>query len=386
MKKIIQHKYQLFFVAFVILLTSCGNKDDKTDLSETKVDAAAVALNTTPEVNVMEIKNENIGSVIQLTGRLKALRAVNIVSEVQGKMLQQQKELDVGVAFKKGETLAKIERTQTDLNLYAMRAKFNTQIINLLSDLELDNEAVYPKWKTYTDNFNHKQLLPELPKFTDEREKYLFNLRNIPGQYLDIKAQEERLTKYEITAPFSGIITQSSVDYGDIVSPGKPIAKLLGTGVYEYEAAVNEQDLAYLKIGSSVKLTNANTGKTYNGRILRTGGIVDENTQTIPIYIAVTGAGLKQGTYLEGSINGKSFSEVAAIPNNVITRNNEVYVVKGDAVELLPIQRVGSIAGKSLVKGIPNGSLVINQTVSTATLRGKIKPVQSNSGKVVISD
>ena len=169
-----------------------------------------------------------------------------------------------------------------------------------------------------------------MPDFETDREKYLFNLRNIPGQYLDIKAQEEQLTKYTIKAPFNGIITQASIDYGDIVMPGTPIAALLGTDVYEYQTAVNEQELAYLNIGSKVKLHNATTGATYEGQVLRTGGIIHENTQTVPVYISVSGKGLREGIYLEGMVNGKPYEDVAAVSSDLITRNNEVHIVKGE--------------------------------------------------------
>ncbi|MEM8527335.1 MAG: HlyD family efflux transporter periplasmic adaptor subunit [Bacteroidota bacterium] len=378
MQKIISIKYTLITTLLSILLISCGNesqsKEQEASLTGKAISTSTPTMNI-PEVKVMEIQNENIANIITLTGRLQASREISVVSEVQGKILPQRKELDKGVVFKKGETLLSIERTQTDLSLYAMRAKFLSQVMNLLSDLESDHPEAFPKWKTYADSFDHKKILPELPAFTSEREKYLFNLHNIPGQYLDIKTQEDRLSKYHIKAPFSGIITQSNVDYGDIISPGAPLATLLGTSVYEYEAAVNEEDIAYLKIGNTVTLQNTNTGKNYEGRILRTGGIIDANTQTIPIYISVSGRDLKQGMYLEGEVKGKSFEQVAAIPSNLITRNNEVYLVKEDAIELLPVERVGSAAGKTLVRGIPDGSLMVNQTISTSTLRAKIKPI-----------
>ncbi|MEM9992189.1 MAG: HlyD family efflux transporter periplasmic adaptor subunit, partial [Bacteroidota bacterium] len=353
--------------------------DHPTRLINNPTASTQPAKQTPPEVEVVKIQNEDIDASIALTGRLQALREISVVSEVQGKVLKQGKELDKGVSFKKGETLLRIERTQTDLSMYAMRAKFLSQIMNLLSDLEADHPDAFPKWKAYVDNFDHKASLPELPTFTSDREEYLFHLRNIPGQYLDIKTQEDRLSKYQIKAPFSGIITQSSIDYGDIVSPGVPLATLLGTSSYQYEAAVNEQEIAYLKVGSQVTLQNTNTQKTYTGKVMRTGGIVDANTQTIPVYISVTGEDLKQGMYLEGSVQGKAFGQVAAIPNHLITRNNEVYLVQNNTIELLPVERVGSVAGKSLVRGIPDGSLIVNQTISTSTLRSKIKPVLSKT-------
>ncbi|MEL7120439.1 MAG: HlyD family efflux transporter periplasmic adaptor subunit [Bacteroidota bacterium] len=371
---------KLLLFALTLSILSCKSELEPT--TDLPINTAANK-ESIPEVEVITVTNENIHALIKLSGRLKALREIDVVSEVQGKVLPQKKELDAGTSFQKSETLIQIERTQTDLSLYATRAKFNTQIINLLSDLEADNPEVYPKWKDYTDSFDYTQLIPDLPSFTNSREKYLFNLSNIPGQYLDIKAQEELLTKYQLKAPFKGIITQSNIDFGDVVSPGKLIAKFMGTAVYEFETAVSERELTYLKMGSTLSLQNTNTGQVYQGRILRIGGIVDESTQTVPVYLSVTGQGLKQGIFLEGTVKGKLFEKVVTLSDNLITRNNEVYVVNKGAIEILPIERVGSSNGFSIVKGIPDGAQVVNQTISTSTMRTKVKAIPSSNNQTM---
>ncbi|MEM1215103.1 MAG: HlyD family efflux transporter periplasmic adaptor subunit [Bacteroidota bacterium] len=369
----------LLFSTLFLLLSSCGNTEAGTEKSETTTPVQPTAVTAPVPVQVMEVQNSTIRSQIPLTGRLQARRAVSVVAEVSGKVLPQRKELDVGVVFKKGEALLRIERTQTDLSLYAMRAKFASQLMGILADLEADFPDAHPKWKAYTDNFDHEQLLPPLPEFGSSREKYLFNLRNIPGQYLDIKAQEDRLDKYVISAPFTGVITQSSVDYGDVVSPGKPVAQLLGTQSLEFVSAVSEQQIAYLKAGSKITLRHSETGETYTASLVRTGGIIDENTQTIPVYLAVKGQGLTPGMYLEGELAGAALETVAVVPSHLITRNDEVYVVEDGVINRLPIQRVGTLDSGSIVRGIPDGSLVVSQTVSAATLRAKVKPVRKKS-------
>lgn len=364
--------------SMIVLLSSCGEEHiaEVNDRQQLPTANPAMTNTTIPKVKVVVVQNNTIGAQIELTGRLKALRTISVVPEVQGKILRQKKELDPGVAFRQGETLLQIESTQTDLNLYAMRAKFASQIMSLLSDLEADYPDAYPKWKAYTDDFDYQKELPQLPVFDNSREQYLFNLKNIPGQYLDIKAQEDQLSKYQIQAPFAGVVLESSVDYGDVVTPGKPIATFLGTDRYEFETAVSEQDLAYLQMEDQVELIHTNNGKTYTGRVVRTGGVVDENTQTIPVFIEVQGSDLKQGIYLEGQIAGEPIADVALISSELITRNSEVHIIKNNTIELLAIQRLGSVGSKAIVRGIPDGSLVVDQVVSTATLRGKVKPVR----------
>ena len=150
MQNNIQFFRSFLLLILVILIISCNSNEKEKATSDVTTKVNSEKVSVIPEVAVVEIRNENIGSRIELTGRLKALRSITVKSEVQGKVLRQKKELEVGVTFRAGETLARIERTQSDLNLYANRAKFNTQIINLLSDLEADHPEVYPKWKGYT--------------------------------------------------------------------------------------------------------------------------------------------------------------------------------------------------------------------------------------------
>ncbi|MEM8907045.1 MAG: hypothetical protein AAGD05_04290, partial [Bacteroidota bacterium] len=65
-----------------------------------------------------------------------------------------------------------------------------------------------------------------------------------------------------------------------------------------------------------------------------------------------------------------------ALPSHLLTRNNEVYLAKDSMLVLHPVQRVASLQNQTLVRGIPEGSWLVNQPLSTNTKQGRIRLIK----------
>ena len=173
-----------------------------------------------------------------------------------------------------------------------------------------------------------------LPTITNEQEKFLVAARNIYNLYYNIKSAEAQLAYYKIYAPFSGVITQANIFSGAMVMPGQSLAMMMNTNLYELEAPIREKDLAFIKVGNKVVLHSNASDQSWTGKVARLSNQIDPTTQSILVYIQVSGAGLKEGMFLKGRIKGVPLKNVVQISKEYIVNQKYVYVVKDSLLQL----------------------------------------------------
>ena len=94
----------------------------------------------------------------------------------------------------------------------------------------------------------------------------------------------------------------------------------------------------------------------------RIGGTVDPKTQNVPVYFAMSGAGLKPGMYLEGALNTQDFQDVFVIHSSALGRDESVLVLDEDLIVRKPVQPVEYVQDSVLVRGLQNqDQLILNQ-------------------------
>ena len=76
---------------------------------------------------------------------------------------------------------------------------------------------------------------------------------------------------------------------------------------FELEAAVNASlKSTYLRIGNQVELVvRQRRPARWKGTVSRISDVVDPATQTIKVFINVSGKDLKEGMYLSATVTGK---------------------------------------------------------------------------------
>src|SRR5690606_38840441 len=71
----------------------------------------------------------------------------------------------------------------------------------------------------------------------------------------------------DVTAPFSGTITQKLMDAGNLTGPGMPVLMLESGGNLQATATVTEDQISYIHPGMNVTVITDADGKTRNGSI-----------------------------------------------------------------------------------------------------------------------
>ena len=309
------------------------------------------------------VNNGTVDIIVPANGNLTAKQRVELYAEVQGVFKKGNKLFKAGQPYRAGETIIRIDASEYYASVQSAKSNLYNLITSIMPDLRLDYPEFYPKWQAYLSGFDLDKTTPPLPEMTSENEKFFISGRGILTTYFNVKNLEQRLSKYTIRAPFSGILTEALVTEGTLVRSGQKLGEFINTDVYELEVAVSKTYSDLLKVGEVVNLINLDGTKTYKGKVARINGSVDLATQTIKAFIDVSDSDLKEGMYLEANLNAKQETNAIEIDRNLLLENDQIFVVRDTVLGLIDVKPVYFSDKKVVLKGVPEGETIITKPV-----------------------
>jgi multidrug efflux pump subunit AcrA (membrane-fusion protein) len=331
----------------------------------------------TKTVFIDTVKNGEVQIKIPANGSLVAKRRVEIYSEVQGIFKTGNVLFKPGQKYNVGQSLIRIDAAEHYASVQSSKSNLYNSIAAIMPDLRLDFPEVYQKWQNYLNNFDLNKTAPNLPKMSSEKENYFITGRGIVSSYYNLKNLEQRLTKYVITAPFSGILTEALVTEGTLIRNGQKLGEFIDPSDYEMEVSVSKTYANLLKVGETVALSNLNKTETYQGKISRVNGSIDPTTQTITAYIDVKDPNLKEGVYLEATINGNTLQDAIEVDRNLLLDDQQVFVIEDGLLNTMPVTPVYFSETKVILKGLPNGTILLKKPVPGAYAGMLVKPFEA---------
>lgn len=318
-------------------------------------------------VFVEKVQNKEIPITLTANGNLVAKNKVALFSEVQGVLKKQNKSFKAGTRYKKGQVLLNINSAEFYANLQAQRSNLFNLLASIMPDIRLDYPTEFEKWQNYLQQFDINKTTIVLPKTTTDKETYFISGRGITSSYYNIKNLEVKLSKYNIRAPFTGILTEALVSPGALVRNGQKLGEFIDESVYELEVTVNNNYANLLVVGNSVNLSNLEKTKNYTGKVVRVNGKVDLASQTIKVYIEVAHKDLKEGMYLEANLNAKVEKDAIEISRKLLVDNSKIYTVKNDSIlSLITIKPVHFNSETLVLKGVENNTTILTQVLPGA--------------------
>ena len=279
--------------------------------------------------NVQRVINQNQPVKVTGSGRVMPGTIINISTEVQG-VLNSSISLKKGTSFSKGDLLFQIKDIDAKLMLAARKSSYLSLWTSVLPDLATDHSEQYDKWYSFFNSIAVDQPLNQFPAFSSAREKNFIISRNLLAEYLNIKSDEYRLTKYKQIAPFNGSIVEAYSDQGAIVNPGGPIIQVMRNDELEIEIPVPVKYMQNIKIGSKVSLYENEVG--FEGTVLRKGDFINANTQSVPVYVKPSSKHpLYYGMYVQADMEFKDTDLVSRIPRKAVFGKNKIYKLNADS-------------------------------------------------------
>jgi len=307
------------------------------------------------------VQNGMVPIQVPANGNLTAKQRVELYSEVQGVFRKGNKLFKEGQRFKSGETIIRIDAAEYQASVQSAKSNLYNQLTSIMPDLRLDYPELFPKWQEYLSGFDMSKATPPLPDLTTEKEKFFISGRGIMTSYYNVKNLEQRLGKYRISAPFSGVLTEALVTEGTLVRAGQKLGEFINTDIYELEVAVSKTYSELLKLGEKVELTNLEKTKTYSGKVARINGSVDQASQTIKAFIDVADDNLREGMYLEAVLDAKEENDAIEIDRSLLLENDKIFIVRDTILDLIDVKPVYFSNKKVVLKEVPDGTVIMSK-------------------------
>lgn len=311
-------------------------------------------------------QNGKVPISITTSGQLLAKNRFELFAEVQGVLKNGSGVFKPGQIFKKGAVLINIDAQEFKASLVSSRSNFQNTIAGMMADLKLDYPMAYEQWNNFLKRFDLDTPLPELPEINDEKAEFFIAGRGVISAYYAIKNLEERLGKYSIRAPYDGVLASASVTEGTLVRPGQNLGEFIATEAYELALSIAPDASDYLKLGDEVVMSTRSGTKTFSGKITRINKRVDPTTQLVQVFVETNDPTLKEGMYLEAEINAGSVDNALLMSRKLLVDETSVYAVQNGVLVLVPVEPVYFMPNKMVVRGVPDGSMILTQPVAGA--------------------
>ncbi len=352
---------------FLFRILAAGSGDDEP-----------MVINGQPSIGVpvVEASPEAETANIIFTGRVIPEDEIELFAEVTGNLQAGDKPFKAGTSFKTGEVIIAIDDREYQQSVLNQKSQFQSLLTQVLADINIDFPEEYQAWSDYLLSMDLNENLEELPASSDRTFNLFLAGRNIPANYYSIKQSEVRLSKYQIVAPFDGVVTENLLNAGTLVRANQMLGTFTKTGTYEIEASVNAGDRFFIAVGDRVTIEAGPDNETkYQAEVVRINSAIDENTQTVQVFFRTRLNSLLPGQYVTGIISGQRFENADVIATKVLVRNDMLFVVEDSVATLRRVKVLANTRDSSIVQGVVSGELIINEFRDASFEGTKVSPI-----------
>jgi multidrug efflux pump subunit AcrA (membrane-fusion protein) len=308
------------------------------------------------------VKNSEQALFTKVTGLIEAVDRVELYSEVQGVMLADAGRFKAGTRFNKGETLLGIRADDVYAKLVSQRSTFERSLTAVMADVRLDYPDEYPVWQSYLEAFNVEKPVQDLPAVKSSKLKGFITGRNIYSEFYAIRNAEIILSKYRISAPFSGVLVEAAADPGTVIRAGQKLGVFIKPGHYEMSASVSPAKLELLKVGQEVLVTmEGHPERTWKGKVSRINKALNSSSQLGEFFAEIHADDLTEGMFVEAEVGGQSLTEAFEIPRSVLFDENQVFIVQDSLLAQVTVEPLHFKSQTVIVRGLKDGMEVLTK-------------------------
>lgn len=340
-------------------------------------------------VRVREVVPEAIQLSVHSQGTVVPNTESELIPEVSGRVVWISPALVNGGYFEVGESLLRLEDNDYRSALERARSSLTR------AEAEFEHARFeYQRLKSLED----RQLASR-----SQIENQLRGYRVAEASLRDARAAFEQanrdLSRTEMKAPFTGLVRQESVDIGQFVSRGQPIATLYAGDQAEVRLPIADRQLAFLNLPlgargelpadqqPNVVLTADYAGQTltWRGRIVRTEAQIDTASRMVHVIARVSNKDqevpLSVGLFVNAEIEGLLVEDVVVMPRNALRNGNRVLVVDAEnRLNFRDVEPLRLYRDEVLIQsGLAAGERVCISPLQTAIDGMSVKPINEEA-------
>lgn len=313
-------------------------------------------------VAVQTVAASDLVEVVEVTGSLSPKFAADVKSEVSGTVSAVY--VTQWVPVRKGARLAKLETSETEAGLEALRAiEAQARVAETRARREHERALQLKQYGLITP-----QGLDEATSALEAAEAASAAAR------AQVRTGEARLAKSAINAPMDGVIAERYVSVGDRVENmggNQPMFRIVDNRLLDLTVAVPSAQLSGLRVGQPLEFaTDAVPGRTFAGKVMFINPSVDAASRSAKVTAEVPNrdGALRGGLFVKGRIIIAERRNVLQVPREAILnwdvskRTATVFVVREGRAEERQIQ-TGRAEERSVevVSGLAAGDAVVTR-------------------------
>ncbi len=313
------------------------------------------------EVHLVQLVNEKV--VLSADGQVRAQRESDLTAEVGGKVLSLHPRFEVGEVFEEGEILVTVE----DADYRTVVANVESQVAEAKLQRSLEQaraEQAIRDWNSISSQKKPNELVLRKPQLEAAQAR----LKAVEAQ---LEKAKRDLNRTEIKAPYPCRITSTSIDVGSQIAPGSVLSQLISVGATEVRALLTQEDAALLKekegkVSGAVKAFSLEGNHHWKGDLVRSEGIIDLKSNSIPVLISFTGESAPPvGMYVRLEIEGITLEKATVIPRLAL-KGDQVFVVENSALKKKKVTVTRRFKDSVLItKGLSSGDQILVTSLST---------------------
>lgn len=326
---------------------------------------------------------------ITVQGQAMPRTQAALAAQVSGRIVSVDPAFAAGGAFRRGQTLVRID--DADYRLAVIRARSQVaQAREGVAREEAESELARGDWEALGQGQKASSLALREPQLAQAKAA-------LDAAQAQLRSAELDLERTHVRAPFDGRVRTKRANVGDYVGPGVVVGEVFATDVMEVRIPLADGDLALLQTPVGFNATAANLGaeahlsapvggqtRKWEGRLVRTEATVDAQTRlvygTVEVrdpFAASNDAPLAPGLFVTAHIDGAKSEEFAAAPRAALKRNEFIYVVTADNTIDIRTVRAAQTTGDEVYfrSGVKAGERVVVSHLPTPRQGMKVTPI-----------
>ena len=354
-----------------VLLVACGG--------------GGPAARTTPAaapipVQAVGVVSQQWPDLYEATGTVRARTAAVLSSRVMAYV--QQVAVQAGDRVRAGQTLVTLDSQELDANVRRAEAA-DAEVHSAIAEADNGVAAAKANLDFAQSTFQRMEKLMAEKSISDQEfdeatarlkaAQAAYDMARAKRSQLDARqaqvGQEIRAAKImrdytRIAAPFVGVVTNKSVEPGNLAAPGAPLLTIEQEGAYRLEAAVDESKLSNVKGAEAVDVGVEALDRRFSARVSEIVPAVDAASRAYTVKIDLPAApNLRSGMF------GRAWfpvgtRRVVTVPAVALVERGQlqwVFVIDGGAAHTRMITTgTRTPGGVEVLSGLTEGEKVVS--------------------------
>lgn len=307
---------------------------------------------------------------IRVNGTVQASAEVSVSPQVSGEIRKVSSAFRAGSEVKKGTLLFEIDRS--DYVLAVQRAE--SEVASARSDLQqLEAEAAIAvkEWEELYPGRAVNELAARIPQIEAAKAR-------LASATANKQTAELSLRRTRVTAPADARVLRSSLDIGQIVSPGQTVGSLVALDSIELAVPISASQLSILDPAQGRMAefqTRGAPSELRSAQITRIDASLDARTRLSNLYLEPEDRErLRIGDFVDVTIKSDTIEGAIALPASALSGQASVWVIEQGALSLRTIIVLGEREA---------GDIVVAAPFETAEGVVALPPLEASEGQKV---